>query len=277
MRTRLNLIAGIFTAAALATGAGTVFASSQEDDGNFCMDVEIEPFHLMPDGSCTVRDYFDGELQEMFYPFTEKDHLFNCEVFGPAIPMPFGDVPASVATPSEAPIVGTIGGYPFEADLMCASLTNWYQEWCPDPSVPEKCFQMMQPFMGFDQPYPRVTEVSLFDGAVTVQKGKNKTIPLVMATRASGITHVEDLSAPLVGASFTHDLLGMVTYDADDEDELELKTLDGSVDLLLQGHIFFPGPVSDDDKAARVKGTICSKDLYKMLNGKGKKKGRDDD
>lgn len=274
MRTRLNLIAGIFTAAALATGAGTVFAGGQEDDGNFCMSVEIEPFHLMPDGNCTVRDFFEGELQEMFYPFTEEDHLFNCEVFGPAIPMPFGDVPSSVA--SIEPIVGTIGGHPFEANLMCASLTNWYQEWCPDPSVSEKCFQMAQPFMGFEEPYPRVTEVSLFDGTVTVGKGKKK-IPLVMATRASGITHVEDLLAPLVGASFTHDLLGMVTYDADDEDELELKTLDGSVDLLLQGHIFFPGPVFEDDKAARVKGTICSKDLYQMLNGKGKKKGRDDD
>jgi hypothetical protein len=124
--------------------------------------------------------------------------------------------------------------------------------------------------MDFEQPYPRVSEVSLFDGAVTVQKGKNKTktIPLVMATRASGITHVEDLSAPLVGASFTHDLLGMVTYEADDDNEMELKTLNGSVDLLLQGHIFFPGPVSDDDGAARVKGTICSKDLYKLLNKK---------
>jgi hypothetical protein len=274
--TRRNVITGIFTAAALAAGAGAVFASGHKDDGNFCMDVEIEPFHLMPDGTCTVRDYFDGELQAMFYPFTEQDHLFNCEVFGPAIPMPFGDVPSSVA--SIESIVGTIDGHPFEANLMCASLTNGYQEWCPDPSDRAECFQLAQPFMGFEQPYPRVTEVSLFDGVVTVQKGKNrtKTIPLVMATRASGITHVEDLSAPLVGASFTHDLLGMVTYEADDDNEMELKTLKGSVDLLLQGHIFFPGPVSDDDAAARVKGTICSKDLYKLLNKKGGR-GKDDD
>ena len=258
---------------AIALAAGTSLAIADDDAGNYCMDVEIEPFHLMPDGECTVRDYLDGELQKMFYPFTEEDHLFNCEVFGPAIPMPFGDVPSAVV--SQDLIVGTIDGHPFEANLMCASLTNWYQEWCPDPSDKTTCFQMAQPFLGFEQPYPRVTEVSIFDGVITVEKKKNKMvdIPIVMATRASGITHVEDLTAPLVGASFTHDLLGMVTYDVDDdEDEIELKELDGVADMLLQGHIFFPGPVSDDPGAARVRGTICSKDLFKKLNGKTKLK-----
>lgn len=263
-------------ATALATvivlAAATSMATANDDAknaGNFCMDVEIEPFHLMPDGSCAVRDYFDGELQEMFYPFTEEKHLFNCEVFGPAIPMPFGDVPSSVATDIDVPIVGTIGGHPFEASLMCASLTNWYQEFCTDPSDKENCFQMAQPFLNLDQPFPRVTEVSLFDGVITVEKNKNKNemIPFVMATRASGITHIEDLSAPLVGASFTHDLLGMVTYDADDKGKIKLKALDGNADMLLQGHIFFPGPVSEDPGAAVVKGVICSKDLYKKLNG----------
>ncbi len=255
----------------LATGTNMAIANDNEKQaGNYCMDVVIEPFHLMPDGSCTVRDYFDGELQKKFYPFTEEDHLFNCEVFGPAIPMPFGEVPSSVA--SDEPIVGTIDGHPFEARLMCASLTNWYQEFCPDPSDKGNCFQMAQPFMNFDQPFPRVTEISLFDGAITVAKNENKTeiIPIVMATRASGITHIEDLNAPLVGASFTHDLIGMVTYNADDGDEIELKTLNGSGDLLLQGHIFFPGSVSDDPGAAVVKGTICSKDLHKKLKGNSK-------
>jgi hypothetical protein len=172
---------------------------------------------------------------------------------------------------SDGLIFGTIDGHPFETKLMCASLTNWYQEFCPDPTDKENCFQMAQPFMNLDQPFPRVTEISLFDGIITVAKNKNKTemIPIVMATRASGITHIEDLTAPLVGASFTHDLIGMVTYDADD-DEIELEKLNGSADLLLQGHIFFPGPVSNDPGAAVVKGTICSKDLYKKLNrGRG--------
>ena len=125
MRTRLNLMASVFAAAALTASAAMTLASGQDDDSNFCMNVEIEPFHLMPDGTCTVRDYFDGELQEMFYPFTKENRLFNCEYFGGAIPMPFGDVPSSVATDDENPIVGTIGGHPFEASLMCASLTNW--------------------------------------------------------------------------------------------------------------------------------------------------------
>jgi hypothetical protein len=253
-------------AIALAAGASTAVANEGAKKAeSYCMEVAIEPFHLMPDGSCAVRDYFGGELQKMFYPFTEEDHLFNCEVFGPAIPMPFGDVPSSVAT--DAPIVGTIDGHPFEASLMCASLTNWYQKFCPDPGDTENCFQMAQPFINFDQPFPRVTEISLFDGVITVDKNKNKAelVPIVMATRASGITHVEDLNAPLVGASFTHDLIGMVTYKAD-KDQVVLKTLDGSADLLLQGHIFFPGPVSDDPGAAVIKGTICSKELYQRLN-----------
>ncbi len=260
------------TAIILAAGISTAIANDDaKNAGNFCMDVEIEPFHLMPDGSCAVRDYFDGELQDKFYPFTKEDHLFNCEVFGAAIPMPFGDVPSSVATDVNVPIVGTIGGHQFEASLMCASLTNWYQKFCPDPSDKETCFQMAQPFLNFEQPLPRVTEVSLFDGVITVEKNKNKSkmIPFVMVTRASGITHIEDLTAPLVGASFTHDLLGMVTYDMDDDDdEIELKKLKGKADMLLQGHIFFPGPVSEDPGAAVVKGTICSKDLYKKLNGR---------
>ena len=224
----------------LAAGTSTAIANDEaKKAGNYCMDAEIEPFHLVPDGTCTVKDYFNGDLQKSYYPFTEEDHLFNCEVFGPAIPMPFGEVPSSVA--SSDPIVGTIAGHPFEAKLMCASLTNWYQEFCPDPSDKANCFQMAQPFMNMDQPFPRVTEISLFDGVITVAKNKNKTemIPLVMATRASGITHIEDLNAPLVGASFTHDLIGMVTYKTDD-DEIKLKNLNGSGDLLLQGHIFFP-------------------------------------
>jgi len=262
---------------ALALATSTSLAIADDSAKNYCMDVEIEPFHLVPDGSCAVKDYFDGQLQEMFYPFTEENHPFNCEVFGPIIPMPFGDVPSSVATDIEQPIVGTIDGHPFEASLMCASLTNWYPEWCPDPSDKDNCFQLAQPFIsGYDQPYPRVTEISIFDGVVTVEKRKNKMveIPIVMATRASGITHVEGPAQ--VGASFTHDLVGMVTYDADDDEDLELKTLHGSADMLLQGHIFFPAPVSEDPGAARVRGTICSKDLYKKLNGR-KGRGRDDD
>ena len=88
---------------------------------------------------------------------------------------------------------------------MCASLTNWYQKFCPDPADTDNCFQMAQPFINFEQPFPRVTEISLFDGEVSITKNKKRTevVPIVMVTRASGITHVEDLSLPLVGASFT--------------------------------------------------------------------------
>jgi hypothetical protein len=255
------------------------------DSANYCMDLVIEPFHMIPDGSCTVRDYLDGELQDMFYPFTEQDHLFNCEYFGPLAPLPTGDkVPSSVA--SEDTIVGTLDGYPFEATLMCASLTNWYQDSCSDPNDPTTCtYQLAQPFLAQGLPYPRVTEVSIFDGVVSVEtrKGKYKDIPLIMATRASGITHLESLDPETlqVGASFTHDLLGMVTYDADemDEDDIEVKVIEASADMLLQGHIFFPEPVIDDPGAARIRGAICSKELYNRLNRQGGqrgKKGRDD-
>jgi len=53
---------------------------------------------------------------------------------------------------------------------------------------------------------------------------------------------------------------------------LILEPMDGSADLLLQGHIFFPGTVEEDadpegnNAAAVIKGTICSEELYKQLN-----------
>jgi hypothetical protein len=262
--------------------ASTQVALADDADEGYCMDVEIQPFHMMPGfmtepGACAVRDYMDNSLQEAFYPFTEEEHLFNCEVFGDTVDLPVvGTVPTSVA--SQQGITGTIGGHTFEADLYCASLTNYYQDSCVDPEDPTTCtFQLAQPFLSQGLPFPRVTEVSVFDGVITVDSGRrSKEVPIVMATRAAGITHVEDPSLPLVGASVTHSLLGMVTYDADDEDEddRELKSLDGSADLLLQGHIFFPGTVEEDvedgvNKAAVIKGSICSEDLYKQLNRTG--------
>ncbi len=272
--------------AVLAASTGITFAG---DHANYCMDVEIEPFHMMPGfmtekGACAVRDYADGELQEAFYPFTKEDHLFNCEVSGDTVMLPgIGEVPSSVA--SQQGIVGTIGGHKFKADLYCASLTNWYQDSCVDPEDPTTCtFQLAQPFLSKGLPFPRVTEVSVFDGKITVGKGRQaRKIPVVMATRAAGITHVEDLHAPLVGASVTHSLLGMATHKGHgkkDGDDHDFKVLDGSADLLLQGHIFFPGTVEEDfnqetgaNEAAVIKGSICSEDLYNQLNRK--KKGHD--
>lgn len=109
-----------------------------------------------PEGSCTVRDYWDGQLQQKFYPFTEKQRLFNCKYFGPITPLPTGgEVPSAVV--SQGNIVGTIGGHPFEASLACASLTNWYQDSCADPADPNMCsFQLAQLFLKQGLPYPRV-------------------------------------------------------------------------------------------------------------------------
>jgi len=259
--------------AVFAASTGVTMAS--DNDANYCMDVVIEPFHMQPDmpadESCTVRDYMGGELQEEFYPFTEEEHLFNCE-FGPLTTLPTGvQVPSAVV--SQGNIVGTIGGHAFEAKLACASLTNWYQDSCADPTDPQTCsFQLAQPFI---TTHPRVTEVSIFDGVISVDKGRRtKEVPIVMATRAAGITHLEDLEdpeGPTVGASITHSLLGMVTYEADEDydSDRDTRVLSGSADLLLQGHIFSPQPVGEDPGAAVVKGSICSEDLYKQLNRSG--------
>ncbi|MEA3275963.1 MAG: hypothetical protein U9Q81_11855, partial [Pseudomonadota bacterium] len=204
-------------------------------------------------------------------------HQFNCEVYGDVAPVPVtGDlVPSSVA--SEGEITGSIGGHPFVGTLLCASLTNWYAHFCPDPADEATCFQLAQPFLSQGLPFPRVTEVSVFDGVIMVEKGKGKVkeVPVLMATRAAGITHLENPDAPQVGASVTHSLLGLLTYEADD-DEVETEELDGSLDLLLQGHIFFPGTVEEDGGPAVIKGAICSKDLHKLLNQKGEN-GQDDD
>jgi hypothetical protein len=278
MNERVNLLTRAFAATVLAATTFTAAASGPVDDGNVCMDVEIQPFHMMPDGTCAVRDYLDGALQEAFYPFTIEDHLFNCEYFGELAPLPTGDlVPSSVISQGE--ITGTIGGHAFTATLLCASLTNWYQDSCADPDDPSTCsFQLAQPFLAKGLPFPRITEVSVLDGVISGKgKGKKAGIPIVMATRAAGITHLEDLSAPLVGASITHSLLGMLTYEGD-----AARVLDASADLLLQGHIFAPVAVEDDPGAAVIKGVVCSEELYKLVNEPGKKKakkakGEDDD
>ena len=54
----------------------------------------------------------------------------------------------------------------------------------------------------------------------------------------------------------------------------EARVLDGSLDLLLQGHIFSPNSVEDDPGAAVIRGTICSKDLYQLLKRAGKRGGK---
>ena len=286
MGRRFKFLTSALSGMLLATGMA--LAGDESAGDGYCMDVNIGGFHmtLLPAAEvCAVRDFEGGELQEAFYPFTREDHLFNCEYFGPFTPLPNGAmVPSAVV--SEDRITGTIGGHPFSADLYCASLTNWYQDSCLDPDDPTTCkFQLAQPFLAplpDGSFYPRVTEVSVFDGVVTVQKNKKEVdIPLILATRAAGVMHVEDLrldaptEAPMVGATITHSALGMVTYEDDGDD---MKVLDGSLDLLLQGHIFYP-PLAElpDDKPAVIKGTICSKDLYKLLNKTGGKGKKDDD
>lgn len=286
MTVRFQLMAGVFGVLLLAASTALAGGNGGSDDGGFCMDVVIDPFHMVPgfttdEGACAVPDYWDGELQETFYPFTLEDHLFNCEVSGNVMPLSCAPdapmVPTSVQ--SEGKITGTIGGHAFEATLFCASLTNYYEKFCVDvdPCDPDAmCFQLAQPFLKQGLPFPRVTEVSVFDGAISVGEGK-KAIPLVMATRAAGITHLED-PPQLVGASVTHSLLGMATYEIDDGEEVEdAEVLEGSADLLLQGHIFAPVAVEEDEGAAVVRGTICSKDLSRLLKRKGRKGGHEED
>lgn len=281
MNTNLKSFAtGLAMVALTATGS---VAMASGKDASYCMDVVIEPFHMQPDmqpeGICTVRDYWDGELQQAFYPFTEQEHLFNCEYFGPMTTLPTGiSVPSAVV--SENNIVGSIDGHAFEARLACASLTNWYQDSCTNPEDPMSCtFKLAQPFIAT---HPRVTEVSIFDGVISVDAGKrSRQVPIVMATRAAGITHLENLDpdATQVGASITHSLLGMLSYDTEDEDDRDTRVLKGTADLLLQGHIFYPTPVDQDPAPAVIRGSICSEDLYKQLNRKADRghRGRDHD
>ena len=119
------------TMAAIVLTAGTSMAIASEEGkkaGNYCMDVEIEPFHMLPGPfiepeSCPVRDYWDGELQEMFYPFTIEDHLLNCE-FADFLTLPVvGMVPTWVVSEGEDPgmpgeISGTIDGQSVRRDAL---------------------------------------------------------------------------------------------------------------------------------------------------------------
>ena len=62
-------------------------------------------------------------------------------------------MPSSVVSQGE--ITGTVGGHPFTATLYCASLTNWYQDSCTDPSDPTTCgFQLAQPFLALTDKKP---------------------------------------------------------------------------------------------------------------------------
>ena len=266
MTKRIRAVTGAIGAMMLAAGMVLASGSKVPDAASYCMDVNTQPFHMMPGfmdeefGACAVRNYWDGELQEAFYPFTKEDHLFNCEVFGDVAPLPtevspFDGMPVPSSVVSQGDIVGTIGGHEFSARLYCASLTNASSD-----------SQLAQPFLSSGLPFPRVTEVSVFDGVILVEK-RNKTVavPVLLATRAAGITHLEDLTTdpPQVGASVTHSALGMLTYKEDGDHG---KMLNGSLDLLLQGHIFSPDSVAEDPGAAVIKGTVCSKELYKLLN-----------
>lgn len=278
MNRKVVYLIAIFAALLLGHAGALAGRDADHDNSRYCMDVDIQPFHMMPEATeeepnaCAVRDFWDGELQDTFYPFTKEDHELNCAVFGSTVQLtPDIAVPSSVVSQGE--IVGTIGPYEFSATLYCASLTNWYADYCPDPSATDgSCFQLAQPFMKMGLPFPRVTEVSVFDGQVKVGT-RGKKVPLLMATRAAGITHLEDLSSnpPQVGASITHSALGMLTYD---DDGHEARVLDGSLDLLLQGHIFSPKAVEDDPGAAVIRGTICSKDLYKLLKKATRRGGK---
>jgi hypothetical protein len=256
----------VFAAAMLATSTSTVIADGLQDESNSCLDIDIEPFHMVPDGSCAVRDYWEGSLQTAFYPYTISDHQFNCEIFGELTQLPNGLLlPASVE--SDGNISGTIGGNLFSGKLLSASQTNWYANFCEDPyDVNKPCLQLAQPFLNLLQgSFVRVTEVSIIDGVITFQKNDNKTVevPILIATRAAGINQLESLDPLQVGSSTTLNLLGLVTYDVGD---MKAKVLSGSADILLQGHILFPDSVENDPGAAKIRGSICSEDLYKILN-----------
>jgi len=62
-----------------------------------------------------------------------------------------------------------------------------------------------------------------------------------------------------------HSLLGLAIGNADDN-AVQVEPAKGSVDPLLQGHIFLPNPVADDPGAAVIRGAICSRQLYQRLH-----------
>ncbi|MEA3274043.1 MAG: hypothetical protein U9Q81_01825, partial [Pseudomonadota bacterium] len=62
MRKHLHILTRAFAAAALVAGTTAALASGPHDEGKFCMDVELGPFHMIPGfaapgGACAVKDY----------------------------------------------------------------------------------------------------------------------------------------------------------------------------------------------------------------------------
>ena len=54
------------TLSSLLLAAGMAMADDDgSEDAGYCMNVDIAPFHMMPDPDvCTVKDYWDGDLQQ---------------------------------------------------------------------------------------------------------------------------------------------------------------------------------------------------------------------
>ena len=63
MRKQVHLLMRALAAAALAASATAAIAGGSDDEGNFCMDVDLGPFHMVP-GFMTRSEAVDryGEI-----------------------------------------------------------------------------------------------------------------------------------------------------------------------------------------------------------------------
>ena len=264
----------LWSVAFLTLSAAPLLATADptlDADGAHCMRVDLGLILLEMDGSCAVRDYWAGTLQEEFYPFTLEGHLFNCEVSGEFTKFPIKDdtgtiidfalLPSSVKNAEGTVVAGTIGDYPFEGSLQCATLTN-------EVVTGDATTNLAQPFLlAPPKFYPRLTDVSILDGAITV--GGAREIDVVLVTRGAGLLHVEELTEESleVGATLTHSALGLVVYKQNKHGKIVSDVLEeSSADLLLQGHVFHEEP-----PRAMLRGWICSESLQDLLDGKGRK------
>jgi len=244
----------------------TPMAFADGDEGlENCLEVDLAVTAMWADtdwaGTDEACPVAESELRDDVYPFTLADgYNFNCELAGPFIELPLvGYVPTAV----KGTLVGTIGGHDFQGTVDCSSMENG---------------QLLQPFLMKELlPYPRLTEVSIFEGDISVAGRRGKEaglieLPLTMVTRGIGIMHIEANDPGngnlVVGASITHSLLGLSPYRGQE-----------SITLLMQGHIF--NVVGGDDLGpdATVKGLICSEALSEAIEGgdKGRRNKDDDD
>ena len=245
----MNKINQILTLGAVALGLGLTALPIQADDdiGEYCVPVSVK-MAVMPDGTCTVRDYSvrGVDFQTEFYPWTNiEGSLFNCEAIGEWMtikqPVLWPDgiiMPTSLAGDI---VEGTLGDEEVVGSIACGGHQNTFKQ------------AFLSPL--FNLPFIRTQNVSVV--SLEVSRGKNDLAAVHVAFTGAGILHIEDPATFDIGASTAGSVVGLVI----ESKKKYFRRNKVSGRLQVQGHIFAP----DDPDPGMLTGHICDAKLADLI------------